>query len=198
MPEDSVGLKEKEVGERLPQKPLTRRAIKRKYQEKAQHAIEDSEVDELTGLPNLKGFKRRLTEEIERYKRTGRVTTVMMFDLDKLKAINDSQGHAAGNEYLIRAAQTLRSGLRLTDYIARVGGDEFAAILPDTNAREVRKIWDERLKPLTLSNRIQISAGADELNPENPDQSLQNADSAMYGAKREPGINTLMVKQPQR
>ena len=199
MPEESAGLTEAKIeAGRLPHKPLTRRGLREVYKKRLEKSREESEIDQLTGLPNKRGFERRLKEEIERYRRTGRTTTVMMFDLDNLKRINDTEGHPAGNEYIKRTAKTLREGLRLTDFVARIRGDEFVAILPETDSAQVWDIWEKRLKPLTAANGISISAGADILNYQNPQASIQNADNAMYVAKRERTKigSSMSVKEP--
>ena len=192
---------EEKSSERIPPKNLTRRAIKSHLRERLRTATELSERDPLTGLPNQRAYEKRKTEEIERVRRTGRKATIMYLDLDKFKEINDLLGHAGGDHQLIRAAQALRQGVRATDFVARAGekGDEFKIIFPETDIRQVRAIWEERLRPATQEMGIDLSAGAAELNPDKPDETERFADLALYGAKNEPrkNGNTLMIKEPQ-
>lgn len=165
-----------------------------------EQAREESEIDTMTGLPNKRGFDKRLKEEVERSLRTQKNGTIMVLDLDGLKKINDSRGHDAGSEYIKKAAKTFREGLRLTDFIARTGGDEFIAILPDTTPDQTTKIWDERLEPELIKEGVAVSAGAHDLNPSFPDESAKQADNLMYLAKGRStkNLTALMVKPTQR
>jgi len=89
-------------------------------------------TDALTGLYNRRHFDRLLELEIKRAERFGHPLAVLLIDMDGLKAINDSLGHAAGDEALRALSETLRLQLRAVDLVARLGGDEFAALLPET------------------------------------------------------------------
>ncbi len=171
--------------QRPPEKLLTRRGIKKKFNEELKRVREEGEIDSLTSLLNLRGYERRRSEIIAAMKRHGTKTVVLRFDLDKLKEINDTKGHPAGSEYIKLAAKTLRGGLRAEDIIARTGGDEFTALLPQTETNMVDSIWEERLFPLTQQNEIAVSGGAAELDPDNPEESEKTADIAMYGAKKD-------------
>src|SRR5262249_26893965 len=84
--------------------------------------------DVLTGLANRAEFSARLEEASKRIKRYGGAITVMMLDLDKFKAVNDTLGHPAGDKLLVEVARRLKATLRETDVLARLGGDEFAII----------------------------------------------------------------------
>lgn len=187
------------------EKPFTRRAVIKKYRRKLDAAIEEGGIDALTQLPNLRGFQRSLATEISRAERTQQTLSVMYLDLNGLKAINDDKingGHDVGNKYIQTAAQVLRTHLRSTDMVARIGGDEFAAILPNADIAAVEKIWKEQLYPAfeTSNPRIKISAGASVLNPKiDPDGTLtlKNADENMYRAKdiaHETGQSPLVTK----
>src|ERR1700691_961613 len=84
--------------------------------------------DVLTGLANRAEFNARLDEASKRLKRNGGAVTVMMLDLDAFKAVNDTQGHPAGDQLLVQVGSRLQSTIRDTDVLARLGGDEFAII----------------------------------------------------------------------
>jgi diguanylate cyclase len=93
-----------------------------------ERAVTDSETDPLTGLLNRRGWERWLQREEDRFRRFGDPATVVMFDLDGLKSVNDTEGHEAGDAYLRRAATTLRGVTRHGEPVARLGGDEFGLV----------------------------------------------------------------------
>lgn len=177
----------REIAEKL----LTRRALKKSYRRRLGEAVEEAQTDALTGLPTRNAFERRLHEEVLRLKRgKNEKTTIMVLDADKLKQINDTKGHAGGDIYLKSIADALRSGVRRElDFVARTGGDEFILIMPKTDLIGAETMWEKTLNPSFLQNGIAISAGAAELDPNNPDQSVKDADSAMYGAKQDKDRN---------
>ena len=101
--------------------------------------------DGLTGLLNHRAFQQRLHEEYDRARRHGRPAALCMFDLDGFKAVNDTHGHAAGDRVLETVAAAFTAHRRAGDIHARVGGDEFAVIAPDTDA-EGALVLAERLR----------------------------------------------------
>lgn len=153
--------------------------------------------DDLTGLSNRNLFMDRLTQAFSQASRRADRFAVLYIDLDDFKEINDTQGHAAGDELLRAVATRLRQSVREVDTVARLGGDEFALILPDAKHREdvetvVRKILHAFQAPVIWQHEsltIRASIGAS-LYPENAnscEQLLQHADKAMYQRKRAGG-----------
>ncbi len=98
--------------------------------------------DSLTGLANHRLFHDRLHREVGRSERTGRVFAVLLMDLDGLKVINDRHGHLVGSRALVRVAENLRHNCRTFDTPARVEGDEFAVLLPETEEPEAQRVAD--------------------------------------------------------
>src|SRR3954454_16086696 len=94
---------------------------------------ENAQVDGLTGLLNRRGFEERFSQELARAKRSGERFSVVIGDLDSFKAVNDGYGHQAGDRALEAVARCLSDGKRASDEVARIGGEEFAALLPDTD-----------------------------------------------------------------
>ncbi len=144
--------------------------------------------DALTGLVNYRRIIDTLGDEIERTKRTGRPFSLLLFDLDGLKRINDEYGHTVGSRALCRMADALESNCRAIDTAGRYGGDEFALILPETDkdaAREVARRICEALAGEEELPRVTAKAGA-AVYPHDGDSVLAilaSADRALYGAK---------------
>lgn len=151
-------------------------------------------IDSLTGLPNRMQFNARLADAIERSRRSGQSFAVAFFDLDNFKDVNDSFGHGAGDQLLAETARRVRRAIRVTDTLARVGGDEFAAILDDVGDGDsitrpleamiaaINEPVDVAGAPRRFSTSIGVAlfpgdaADADEL--------MKNADIALYRAKQ--------------
>jgi diguanylate cyclase (GGDEF)-like protein/PAS domain S-box-containing protein len=150
--------------------------------------------DPLTELANRTLFFDRLRQSIHAARRESGQVAVVMLDLDGFKAVNDAFGHAVGDEVLKELGSRLRKGLRATDTAARIGGDEFAWIMPRvTNKDGVRRTVRKRLaavqKPLAAGREkiaVGVSAGI-ALYPEDgrsADALMRHADAAMYSVKR--------------
>jgi diguanylate cyclase (GGDEF)-like protein len=152
-------------------------------------------TDGLTGLRNARALRERLRRELNRAARYGQPLSLLLIDVDGLKAINDGLGHPAGDRALRHVGEAIRSQLRESDVGARWGGDEFALLAPNTSrsaaaalARRVRSLVanspvDGDLPPLTASIGIAtfddaVDTGAD------PVILMQAADAALYDAKR--------------
>ena len=150
-------------------------------------------TDELTGLVNRRYFMGRLLHEYERTKRYESVFTVLMIDLDFFKRINDTYGHQAGDTVLRTVSDSMKLSLRLSDIIGRIGGEEFAVILPETEISSAMIIGErlrKRVEALDIphkshSIKISISIGASPCSTDDMsiDDVLQRSDSALYRAK---------------
>ncbi len=144
--------------------------------------------DPLTGLANYRRLIDSLGSEIERTKRTGRPFSLLLFDLDGLKRINDDYGHAIGSRAICRLADALRLNSRAVDTVGRYGGDEFALILPETGkaaACEVARRICEAVASQEELPRISVSAGV-AVYPQEGDSLLAilaTADRALYQEK---------------
>jgi diguanylate cyclase (GGDEF)-like protein len=159
--------------------------------------------DPLTGLPNRRAFDERLVLERDRSRRFGRPFALALIDLDGFKAVNDDAGHEAGDRLLREVATALSSCLRDVDVVARVGGDEFAVLLPETNEAETSLIL-ERVRiaveaaPRGREWRVSLSAGAVvfAIAPHEVSAALRLADALMYEAKAD-GKNRVRVRVHQ-
>ena len=151
-----------------------------------------SREDALTGLPNRRDFSERMAEEFRRAELILQPVCVAMVDIDHFKRVNDKFDHAAGDQALIRIARRLRGALRSGDLVARLGGYEFAVLLPNASAADARALC-ERLReavaatPVTLANavhRVTISIGVTTyVAPESTHEVLLRAHTRLYGAK---------------
>ena len=148
-----------------------------------------ADLDALTGLHNRRYFHETLAREVARAHRYQRNLALVIFDLDDFKAINDRIGHLAGDGVLAEAAERVRDVVRSADIACRVGGDEFAVILPESTVSDADQLY-KRLqqavasRPLGEAGALNISAGVAELRPDDDSISFfQRADNALYGAK---------------
>lgn len=153
-----------------------------------------TQTDVLTGCNNRRFFLHQLEKEIMRAKRYGRPLSLLMLDLDYFKQVNDTHGHHAGDQVLKSIVETLGKDAREIDTLARIGGEEFAIILPETDnkgavdvAERLRRAIEMASHPLETGHKVQITASigaatiaSDELTS---DGLLKAADFAMYQAK---------------
>ncbi|MFT4262788.1 MAG: GGDEF domain-containing protein, partial [Nocardioides sp.] len=142
-------------------------------------------VDELTGLPDRRAFNRKLVAEYDRADADGLGLSLAIIDLDDLKAINDTGGHAAGDIALRCVADQLRISVRGGhDAAFRWGGDEFALLLDGIDAAAARRVVERAMRGLREAH-LTVSAGlADIRSCASPDGLIRNADRALYRAKR--------------
>jgi diguanylate cyclase (GGDEF)-like protein/PAS domain S-box-containing protein len=159
--------------------------------------------DFLTGLLNRRYFEQELAKETERAARYGIPGAVLLIDLDNFKDVNDTFGHRAGDDVLKGVAGLLKERLRHTDIVARVGGDEFAVLLTQTDADQVHIVADEVVKALgretavlaDRSIRLTASVGAAMFDGLTDVEVLAYADIAMYEAK-DTGRNRFEMYRP--
>ena len=163
-----------------------------------QQARESANSDELTGLHNYRHFNQRLEAEIERAQRYQRPMSLLMLDLDDFKEYNDLFGHPQGNAALCHLAGTIKEVVRRVDIAARYGGDEFAVLLPETDASQALRVAS-RLRdaveasaalpaPSGLITRpLSISVGISSFPApaRDRDELLRQADEALYHAKKD-------------
>jgi diguanylate cyclase (GGDEF)-like protein len=151
-----------------------------------------SRADPLTSLMNRRAFRERLESEVERARRYGRDLSLIVIDVDRFKRINDTFGHQAGDRTLVRIGELLQRNRRMEDGAFRIGGDEFALLLPETGpqgatvlAERLRRriehaaLGTERDQPLTVS--IGVSAFGE--HGINVDELFERADVALYDVK---------------
>ena len=150
-----------------------------------------ADLDALTSLHNRRYFHETLAREVARAHRYQRNLALIIFDLDDFKAINDRIGHLAGDAVLSEAAERVREVVRSADIACRVGGDEFAVILPESTLSDADQLYGRLQKavsarPLGEAGALKISAGVAELRADD-DAILffQRADNALYGAKEQ-------------
>jgi diguanylate cyclase (GGDEF)-like protein/putative nucleotidyltransferase with HDIG domain len=152
---------------------------------------ESARVDGLTGLLNRRGFEERFAQELARAKRSGERFSVVIGDLDAFKAVNDGYGHQAGDRALEAVGRCLSEGKRVSDEVARIGGEEFAAILPDTDEHGAY-LFADRLRVRVadacrvLPGGLTISLGIATFpqHGHEGDSLVRAADQALYMAKR--------------
>ena len=167
-------------------------------------ALEWARTDVLTGILNVRGFREQSERELARCARDGHGFSLVYFDLDNFKAINDRLGHRYGDAALRRVGTVLERCLRRTDIAARIGGDEFVVLFPATNYRsatsavakldaELKRAFADTRRPITFS----IGVGTFDFVPESLEFALSEADALMYVSKRS-GKNKVTHRQVAR
>ncbi|HEX4140358.1 MAG TPA: GGDEF domain-containing protein, partial [Candidatus Methylacidiphilales bacterium] len=150
-------------------------------------------TDALTGLYNRRLFDEYCDKELNRAKRYGQHLAIVILDLHRLKEVNDRHGHLRGDHILQLAATTLRRTLRAADFAFRIGGDEFALLLPQTDTeqavtlcRRVRALYEAEVVPLKIEVGVTLDFGV-AVHPQDGDQKsdlLRTADERLYELKR--------------
>jgi len=170
-----------------------------------QEAQRLSITDGLTGLWNYRYFQMTIDKEIERASRFGRPLSVLMLDLDKFKAVNDTYGHQRGDSVLIELATRIKGAIREVDTLARYGGEEFVLILPETDvtgalqtAEKVcelvrnRRFGSTDEEPLRLTISVGLAVYPDHAST--PAGLVKAADTALYAAKGAGRDRVVMAK----
>src|SRR3981189_1493620 len=149
-------------------------------------------TDPLTGLYNRRLFAETFEKELNRARRYGQPLGLVMLDLHRFKEVNDKHGHPRGDDVLRAAAATLKKALRTSDYAFRIGGDEFALLLPQTDAahalalsRRVETAFAEMLQPLQLTVGVSMDHGVAPFpqDGEQAEQLIRVADERLYRLK---------------
>ena len=160
-------------------------------------------TDPLTNVPNRLGYDKQIAQEFSRWQRYNSPLSILVCDIDLFKRINDTYGHKAGDRALVAIAKSMDLHIRETDYLARVGGEEFVVLLPETNlqqaeivAEKLRKgveacafVYEGKPVPITISGGIAEFAAGDKI-----DDVYIRADRALYKAK-EQGRNRFLPQK---
>ncbi len=185
---------------------VTDTAINKRQLESANTQLAQlSRTDRLTGLFNRGYWEERLQQEFARCRRGGQAGSLLMFDIDHFKKVNDTYGHQAGDEVIRTCARILLDSIRTTDIAGRYGGEEFGIILPDTSASDSR-ILAERLRTRIQQSAVEfeghtipftISLGLADFHADMPDHAewISHSDRALYQAK-EGGRNQSVIFRP--
>ena len=187
------------------------RAVVRGALEKAEKTEAElrflADHDPLTGLLNRRRFRAELDQYVSFTARYGGRGAVMVIDIDGLKRVNDSFGHQSGDTLIRRVAEILRERVRATDLVARLSGDEFAVLMPQTDTAGATQLGEDlrdqvaeglpagntELEGATISVGIAMFGGQGEVGAE---AVLVAADEAMYQAKREGRNRTMLFHTP--
>lgn len=164
--------------------------------------LDAARTDPLTGCMNRRYLMEAATREVARIKRSGSTMAVLMIDIDHFKHINDTHGHAVGDEALLTLVRTLIANIRASDLLGRIGGEEFAMILPDTSPETALQVAEKLRESIAAavvkgdgtSFSMTASIGLAELKADETDflTALERADKALYKAKQS-GRNRVVV-----
>ena len=164
-----------------------------------------AERDPLTGLYNRRRFERELGERMDHATREKQRLALLFFDLDEFKSVNDLFGHRMGDAVLLRVAGEIRSHLRRNEFLARIGGDEFALLVSDISDQNLRSLADRLMRTLgaltfnqgdvRLSLTSSLGIATYPAHASTPQELIAQADAAMYQAK-DAGKNTWRIYRP--
>ena len=184
---------------------IRRKRLQDRLQQSYQRSLALALTDELTGLYNRRYFSAHLDELMERVRQDGISVAVLMFDIDHFKKVNDTYGHPAGDEVLRELAARAMNSVRSVDLVARLGGEEFVVVMPETDLAIANQVA-ERLRvavsrepfaipgnpekiPVTISIGVTATGAPDD----GPDTIIKRADVALYTAKAR-GRNCVIVR----
>jgi diguanylate cyclase (GGDEF)-like protein len=152
-------------------------------------ARELADIDALTGLHNRRYFHETLAREVSRARRYRRPLSLVVLDLDDFKAVNDRIGHLAGDDVLAEIGERMRGVVRTADIACRIGGEEFAVLLPESSLSDAEQLYERvanavSASPVGEAGDLSLSGGITHLHPEDsPTTFFERADEALYGAK---------------
>lgn len=183
-----------QVNERLQHRLQQAEQKLHEQSQQIQNHMAEARTDPLTGLPNRRAFDDELVRRLAEWKRKGALFCLLLVDLDHFKELNDRHGHPAGDQVLRQLAEVLLTTLREMDLAARIGGEEFAVLLPSTNLSDAMRV-SQRLRaavadaPLEIAPgqtiKLTISIGLTAVRPgDHPLLLLRRADQALYAAKQ--------------
>lgn len=172
---------------------------RRKLEEERERLLKELRAtalsDPLTGLPNRRAWDERFEHELALASRSGHPLSVAAIDLDKLKQVNDALGHEHGDRLIERCARLWTSALRETDFIARIGGDEFFVLLPVCPEAEAEQIARRMLAAAPPGHSFSIGIATWEVDEEGYEL-VHRADRAMYAAKAGGGNRITLAGGP--
>lgn len=187
-----AALDQGDLARRLKEKSDELDAMRRRYQE----TLEETRRDPLTGLANRRAYDQGIADAVAEAG-PGRPLSLLVADIDHFKAVNDGYGHAVGDEVIRLVGKTIRGAVRATDLVARIGGEEFAILLPNADRADAMAVGERirstieryrRLAPMAgelLGRKVTISVGVVEAEPGEGSASLYaRADACLYAAKR--------------
>jgi diguanylate cyclase len=182
-----------QINERLQSRLDAAEAKLQQQSEQIEARFTEARTDPLTGLPNRRAFDDEMVRRVAEWRRKRNTFCLAMVDVDRFKELNDRHGHPAGDHVLRNLAEVLKRIVREMDVVARVGGEEFAVILPSTNAADARRAV-ERMRSAIASEtfrfeqaelRVHASLGLAAVQHSDDSISLlRRADEALYAAKR--------------
>ncbi len=160
--------------------------------------------DSLTGLMNRRRFREELDSQLALQRRYGGHGALLLIDLDRLKVVNDTRGHGAGDVALRRVAESMRGRFRSTDVLARLAGDEFAVLLPNTEGHEAMTLADALISRLAADEvaswGVSVSVGVAPFGVDDTrtaEEVMATADAAMYRAKQRGGAVAELAEAAQ-
>lgn len=164
------------------------------HRESMESLLKQATSDQLTGVANRRAFYEAADMELARHTRKPRAITLLLIDIDHFKQVNDTHGHPVGDQVIRNLAEVMLRSVRSIDVVARLGGEEFAVLLPSTDVAMGRRIAERiranvakqtvRAGQLAINYRVSIGVAAVDKGITSPDELIAAADQALYDAKR--------------
>ena len=185
---------------------VRRRRYHDRLRERIQTSMSMAFTDSLTGLYNRRYLMTHLDRKLMGIAETGKPVSVMLFDVDHFKAVNDTHGHGVGDDVLVKLAEVASDNLRSVDLVARLGGEEFVVVMPESNAATAMQVAERLCAQVAASSvalpdgtpisvTISIGVATSETADEMADDLLERADAALYTAKNA-GRNRVELADP--